>query len=110
MKQWGEKVKWEEPQPMKTTGEQHDAKPKPNENMGIEDFASCKCKERIYDYKNEEELSEGEKLVRKKCDKELDNLLHLRKELEDKEKKVEVENATLETHKLLFPPWTMDQI
>ena len=46
----------------------------------------------------------------KKHDKELDNLLRLRKELEDKEKKAEISKVTLETQRSLFPPWIMDQI
>ncbi|CAI9293756.1 unnamed protein product [Lactuca saligna] len=45
----------------------------------------------------EEELFEGEKLVRKKQEKELDDIMKLRKELEAKEAKDRVSKVTLET-------------
>lgn len=37
------------------------------------------------DEEEEEELSDGEKLIRKKRDKELDDILRIKKELEDQE-------------------------
>ncbi|CAI9300394.1 unnamed protein product [Lactuca saligna] len=82
-KQRGDKENKEEPQPKNPTEEEEE---------------------------EEEELYEGEKLVRKKHDKELDSLLHLCQELEDKEKKANIAKLTLETQKSLFPTWTMDRI
>lgn len=52
----------------------------------------------------EEELTKGEKLIRKKHDKELDHLLHLRKELEAQEAEAKISKVTLETQKFLFAP------
>lgn len=43
----------------------------------------------------EEELSKGKNLVKKRRDKELENLLHLCKDLEDEEKKAEIDKVTL---------------
>lgn len=52
----------------------------------------------------EKELTKRKKLVRKKRDKERDNLWHLRKDLEDQEKEAKIAKVTLETQKSLFPP------
>ncbi|CAI9299672.1 unnamed protein product [Lactuca saligna] len=49
-----------------------------------------------------QELSEGEKLIGKKRDVELENLLRVRKELEAK--------VTLATQKSHFTPWTLERI
>lgn len=70
-----------------------------------------KGKEKSIDDDEEEELLlEGEKLVRKKRDKVLDDLLILRKELEAKEAKARVAKVTLATQMSLFPPWTLERI
>lgn len=62
------------------------------------------------DEEEEEELSEGEKLIRKKHDIELDDLLRVHKELEDREMEAKIAKVTLETQKSHFPPWTMERI
>ena len=64
----------------------------------------------VDDEEEEEELFESEMLVRKKNDKELDDLLKIRKELEAQEVKAKNAKITLETQKLLFPPWSMERI
>lgn len=56
----------------------------------------------------EEEISESEKLVKKKRDKELDDLLKLQKELEAQEAVAKNAKITFETQKSLFPPKSME--
>lgn len=97
----------EDPQPKKNTDEHHEQKPKVDQK-GNEAFGS-KGKENIDD-DDDEELFEGEKLVTKKRDKELDHLLFLQKELEEKEAEAKVAKVTLKTYKSIFPPWTMEII
>ncbi|CAI9290477.1 unnamed protein product [Lactuca saligna] len=83
-------------------------------DKGNEASASSKGKEKVLDEEEEQqqqqELLEGEKLLRKKRNRELNDLLRIRKELEDQEKEAKISKVTLETQKLLFPPWTMDRI
>ncbi|CAI9286669.1 unnamed protein product [Lactuca saligna] len=90
-KQGGDKldkdeIRMEEPQPNQPTNEQHE------ENLKID------------------AQKEGEKLVRKKHDMELDNLLHHHKELEAKEVEARVAKVTLETQKTIFPLWKIEKI
>lgn len=58
----------------------------------------------------QEELPEEEKLVQKKRDKELDDVMELKKESESNKVEERVVNVTLETQKSLFPPWTIKRI
>ncbi|CAI9294499.1 unnamed protein product [Lactuca saligna] len=48
--------------------------------------------------------------MRKKRNRELDDLLHIRKELEDQVKEAKIAKVTLEIQKSLFPPWTIERI
>lgn len=48
--------------------------------------------------------------MRKKCDKELDDLLNLRKDLEAQEAEAKKVKLMLETQKSLFPPWSMERM
>ncbi|CAI9279050.1 unnamed protein product [Lactuca saligna] len=73
--------------------------------------STSKGKEKVIDDEEEkEELSEGEKLVRKKHDSELDDILRIHKELEDQEMEAKAAKVTLETQKSFFPPWTLKRI
>ncbi|CAI9261283.1 unnamed protein product [Lactuca saligna] len=70
-----------------------------------------KGKEKVFDDDDEEELiSEGEKLVRKKRHKELDDLLQITKDLDEKEAKQQVMKVTLEAKALIFHPCSFDRI
>lgn len=65
----------------------------------------------VVDVEDEEEkLSESEKIIRKKRDYELDNLLRVHKELEDQEKEAEIGKVTLATQSTLFPLWSIQRI
>ncbi|CAI9292298.1 unnamed protein product [Lactuca saligna] len=78
-------------------------KPKSKDQKDNEAFISNGREKVVDDVDEEEVLSEGEKLVKKKCDKELDNLLNLRRELEETEVEAEIAKVTLATQKSLFP-------
>lgn len=102
-----------EPEAKQTTGEQEqEQKPKENDQKGNEASASNKGKEKLFDKEEEEEedLSESEKLVRKKRDKELDDLLKICKELEAEEAETKIAKMMLETQKSLFPSWSIQRI
>lgn len=62
------------------------------------------------DEDEKEELSEGEKLVKKKRDTKLYDLLRIRKKFEDQEMESKVAKVTLKTQKSLFPQWTLEII
>ncbi|CAI9276088.1 unnamed protein product [Lactuca saligna] len=86
-------------------------KSKNDDQKGNEASASNKGKEKLIDDEEEEEgLSKSEKLMRKKRDKELDDLLNLRKKLEAQEAEEKIEQIMLETQKSLFPPWSICRI
>ncbi|CAI9272811.1 unnamed protein product [Lactuca saligna] len=92
---------------------ENEQKPNSNPKDQKDNKASgSKGKEKVIDDDEEEEegLSKGEKLIRKKCNMELDNLLNLRQELEAKEAEAEIAKVTLATQKSLFPPWTLERI
>ncbi|CAI9285120.1 unnamed protein product [Lactuca saligna] len=62
------------------------------------------------DKEEEEDLSEGSKLKRKKRDQELDENLRVEKEVEIREKEPRDAQITLKTQRDLFLPWLMERI
>ncbi|CAI9278050.1 unnamed protein product [Lactuca saligna] len=99
-----------ETQAKQTAGEQEqEQKPKANDQNGNEASASNKGKEKLVD-KEEEEFSETENLIRKKRDKELNNLLKICKELEAQEAEAKIAKVMLENLKSLFPSWSIKRI
>lgn len=113
-KQGGDKedkyeTKKEESQPKQATNEYHKQKPK-IDHKGNE-ASGLKGKENVFnDDEEDAKLSEGEKLFRKKHDQDLDSLLRLQKDLEEKEDEVKAAKVTLKPHKSLFTHWTMERI
>ncbi|CAI9296750.1 unnamed protein product [Lactuca saligna] len=101
----------EEPQPQSKpkSDEHHQGKPKVN-HEGNEASGSNDKGKMIDDDEEEEVLSEGEKLIRKKRDKELDDIERVRKELEAQEREVVAAKFTLKTQESIFPPWNMERI
>lgn len=53
-------------------------------------------------------MTGSERIAMEKCDKELDDLQALRKELEAQEPEAKNVKHMLETQKSLFPPWSME--
>ncbi|CAI9280402.1 unnamed protein product [Lactuca saligna] len=102
-------------EPKKTTGGigeyKNKPQPKTKDQKGSEASRS-KEKGNMVDNDDEEEeyLSEGAKLKRKKRDKELDEIECVAKQFEAREKEARDAHVTLETQKALFPPWSMEQI
>lgn len=90
---------------------QQTLKSNPNDQKDNEAYGS-KGKEKVTfdDEEEEQELSEGEKLIRNKHDKDLDDILCIRKKLEDQEMEANVTKVALETQKSLFPPWSLEII
>ncbi|CAH1422620.1 unnamed protein product [Lactuca virosa] len=88
----------------KPTDEQHEETPKIDPKVNEDSVSKGKEKQVDDDDKVEEEVSDGENLIRKKRDKVLDDLMFLRKELEAKEVEAEVAKVTLATQQTLFPP------
>lgn len=62
------------------------------------------------DDEEEEVLSEREKLVRKKRDKELDNILRYTRGLDTKEAEERLVKVTHETQKTILPPLSFERI
>lgn len=113
LKQRGEEGKDQEkskPQVKKLTDEQHEEKPKIDQKVN-EASRSGKEKEKFINDKEEEEmLSEGEKLIRKKRDNELNEIERVRKQLKAKERGEMAAKVTLQTQEYFFSPWTMERI
>lgn len=107
-----EKIQKEQPQLKPKSNEQHEQKPKVDQNGN--EASGSKGKENIVDdfeeEEEEEEISEGEKLIRKNQDKELDEIMRVIKEEEAKEREPHEAKATLESQKTLFLPWSMERI
>ncbi|CAI9272119.1 unnamed protein product [Lactuca saligna] len=81
-------------------------------NPKVNEASGSKGKERIIDDDEEEEvLSDGEELVRKKRDKELDDILILHKELEGKEVEARVAKGySRNKNVVFFPLWSLKRI
>ncbi|CAI9284604.1 unnamed protein product [Lactuca saligna] len=62
------------------------------------------------DAEEEEYLSEGSKLKRKKCNQELDQAQHVAKEAEVAENEARDARVTLKIENAHFPPWSMERI
>lgn len=91
----------EQPQPKQKTNNHQEQKPKVYQK-GNEAFGSKGKEKIVVDDDDDEELYKGEKLVRKKRYMELDHLLFLQRELEEKEAKDKISKVTLKSHKSLL--------